>query len=555
MLRKATQVEASSHPVRAIRVRLLMLVCAAVLPLVALLAADFLDWRAATLEQARIAAIAKAAAESERRSESFNRARLSLSLLRQSPDVGLDGGPNCSAAMRRLTALTDEFMTAGVVGDDGQIACHSRISQRQRFGDEALASRMREAGTDELVVGKLGLGKVTGRPTIIASLRLPAEKGAGFVFASLDLTGLEARLSETDAGLETFLVDREQKVVLAGRDPSGSLIWRSFADTPIAPILARAAAVGSYAGPGLNGRDDIVGFAPLSGSGVENLAIVTAQSQASAIALANQRIGARLGVAAPIVAAALLLTYAFGYWSLVRPISRLTRAAEQIGLGDVVAAPLVEWWQASEFLTLDATLRRVGLRLDAANRELERLAFQDGLTGLANRRRFDEAIATECFRTRRSASVLSLLLIDVDHFKSFNDRYGHLAGDDCLKRVAEALQLCAGRAGDLVARYGGEEIAILLPGTGADGASTVADNVVRAIASLAISHEDSRIGRLTVSVGCASSDMLGLGSSCDPRALIRLADGALYDAKRNGRNQRRVAGGRKTSGMVSLSLP
>lgn len=173
-------------------------------------------------------------------------------------------------------------------------------------------------------------------------------------------------------------------------------------------------------------------------------------------------------------------------------------------------------------------------QLDAANRELRRLSALDGLTGIANRRHFDERIAAEWRRGQRTGTHLGLLLCDVDEFKHFNDHFGHQAGDDGLRIVARRLAETLDRGGDLVARYGGEEFAVILPDTDADGATHVAERLRSAIADLAIPHPDSSHGRLTLSVGSAC---------CRPRAeqpcqlLIRNADAALYRAKRSGRNR------------------
>src|SRR6266699_3834294 len=143
--------------------------------------------------------------------------------------------------------------------------------------------------------------------------------------------------------------------------------------------------------------------------------------------------------------------------------------------------------------------------LVSANRELEKLSRQDGLTGIANRRYFDSYLLTEVRRAARNRQPLSLILADVDHFKAFNDHYGHQAGDDCLRQVAEALRAAGRRPADLAARYGGEEFALILPGTGLEGAVDVARAVSRAIAGLAIAHARSAVGQnLTLSLGIAS---------------------------------------------------
>src|SRR5437773_12045689 len=143
--------------------------------------------------------------------------------------------------------------------------------------------------------------------------------------------------------------------------------------------------------------------------------------------------------------------------------------------------------------------------LASANRELEKLSRQDGLTGIANRRYFDSYLVTEVRRGARERQPLSLILSDVDHFKAFNDCYGHQAGDDCLRRVAAALSSAGRRPADLAARYGGEEFAMVLPGTVLDGAVDVAQAVSRVIGGLAIPHARSAVGpSVTLSQGIGS---------------------------------------------------
>jgi diguanylate cyclase (GGDEF)-like protein len=165
---------------------------------------------------------------------------------------------------------------------------------------------------------------------------------------------------------------------------------------------------------------------------------------------------------------------------------------------------------------------------------LENLAARDGLTGVANRRSFDEKLAHEWLRGCRDEAPLSLAMIDVDHFKLYNDTYGHQKGDECLRRVAEAANGVIFRPGDMVARYGGEEFAIVLPATDIDGALIVADRVRETIAGMGIPHAGNDNGVLTLSIGVASTVP---ERDADQAALIAAADAALYRAKRNGRNR------------------
>jgi diguanylate cyclase (GGDEF)-like protein/PAS domain S-box-containing protein len=169
-----------------------------------------------------------------------------------------------------------------------------------------------------------------------------------------------------------------------------------------------------------------------------------------------------------------------------------------------------------------------------AHAAVERLAVVDALTGLANRRRFDESLAAEWHRAMRDRVPISLLLLDADHFKLYNDSYGHVRGDNCLRQIADSAQRVVSRPGDLVARYGGEEFAVLLPGTNNDGAVKVAFDVCDAIRSCKLPHCASTHGVVTISIGVATI-VPELGQLS--QILIEAADLALYNAKRGGRDQ------------------
>jgi diguanylate cyclase (GGDEF)-like protein/PAS domain S-box-containing protein len=183
----------------------------------------------------------------------------------------------------------------------------------------------------------------------------------------------------------------------------------------------------------------------------------------------------------------------------------------------------------------DISIRKaVEEQLAEANRRLEALAGQDALTGLANRRAFDDALSREYKRAKRDRGRLALIMIDVDFFKSFNDHYGHPAGDECLRRVSGAIGSAIRRPSDLAARYGGEEFAVLLPDTDEAGAAQIADRIRQNICRLELKHHACANSIVTVSAGVASVGRDDFEAA--PEALVQSADRALYRAKDSGRN-------------------
>ena len=174
-------------------------------------------------------------------------------------------------------------------------------------------------------------------------------------------------------------------------------------------------------------------------------------------------------------------------------------------------------------------------KLAEANRTLQKLSSLDGLTGIANRRSFDETLNKEWNRAMRSEKSIGLLMLDIDFFKLYNDHYGHQGGDDCLKKFAKGLDSTLHRESDFLARYGGEEFSAILPDTDLNGAFKVAEKMRLAIKDLRIEHAKSKVSDI-VSVSIGVSAIIPLQGT-DPKILIRAADQALYKAKEDGRDR------------------
>ena len=184
--------------------------------------------------------------------------------------------------------------------------------------------------------------------------------------------------------------------------------------------------------------------------------------------------------------------------------------------------------------------KRTEEQLKELRHKLEDLSFKDGLTGVANRRRFDALFETEWRSARRTKKPLSLILIDIDFFKQFNDKYGHVRGDDCLRRVAQKLGAQGARPRDCVARYGGEEFVLLLPETDAEGAAHIAARCREALAEEKITHEASSVAKIvTLSIGAGT---IVPGQDDDASKFLERVDQSLYQAKKQGRNTVVVAG-------------
>jgi diguanylate cyclase (GGDEF)-like protein len=224
---------------------------------------------------------------------------------------------------------------------------------------------------------------------------------------------------------------------------------------------------------------------------------------------------------------------------IVKPIESLARSARRFGRGDLGERIGDKPW-VTEFIPLAAALDDMAVELAsreselrAANERLRALATMDSLTGLANRRQLDLKLTIEWQLAIELQHPIALLMVDIDHFKPFNDHYGHPEGDFCLRRVGKTLSAAIRKDTDLAVRYGGEEFVLLLPGADASEAVDVAERLRRAVEELRIAHAAAPSGHVTISVGVAA--LIPAARQAAER-LIETADAALYAAKRCGRN-------------------
>jgi diguanylate cyclase (GGDEF)-like protein len=293
-----------------------------------------------------------------------------------------------------------------------------------------------------------------------------------------------------------------------------------------------------------DGNDDLrlVGFAHAGDAGTIYVVSVLA-SAVTAPADAKFRAVVALAVLAAL--GGLAVAFWVAHARILHPMALLTRTAESVRLGEAPALPRHRLPAEFEVLRqamagMLHTVERREQSLHQANRDLARLAERDALTGIANRRAFDDALTALWRDAQAGGGIVALAIFDVDHFKRFNDRYGHQRGDDCLRKVAETLGAMPMREGDMAARMGGEEFVLLLPGTETEGAIAVAQRALEALRDRMILHEDGvvnadgPVGIVTASVGVAACRPF---PGLDAAALIAAADAALYRAKAAGRNR------------------
>ncbi|HZP78810.1 MAG TPA: GGDEF domain-containing protein [Pseudolabrys sp.] len=553
----------TTRPKRAlsIRARLMVLALIAIAPLLVDHLRDIQNERRDLIAQANTQALTLARQAMSADSEVILVTRAFLQVVASARSTFTTSDTSCSEFLGKSAGRVPWLKTLSVANLQGQIICSSfsdaiglDISEREYFN--------RAIDSSDFVVSDYFIGTRVKSPLIAAALAQRGTNGAAaaVVIATIDLswfTRIAASFS-LRPGAMMMLID-SKGTVLARYPDADAWVGRQFTQHPLThELMARVEGTATMAS--YDGTRRIVGFAQVPGTETR---VAVGLSESDVLAHVNRAIYSTLIELGGIAALLLLAIWFGGERMLVRPIRALSAIATRIGHGGRATSPAAELPWAAEFVPLAAALDDMAGQLGARERELldsnmqlRELAQIDPLTGLANRRLFNTRLASEWTMAGKQGQKLAVLMIDVDFFKLFNDQYGHVQGDNCLRKVAMAIKASVrlgaepgdegedpaqalwrlaaqSRKPDCAARYGGEEFAILLQGADLDTAMQIAERLRDSIERLLIAHAGSPHGVVTVSVGAASMHPV---VGANPEALTQAADAALYQAKQRGRN-------------------
>jgi diguanylate cyclase (GGDEF)-like protein len=518
-----------------IRARMLALALLAVGPLMLERMHGLETSRAERMQNAHADAVELARRGAEAQRDVIYSVRALLQVMARTHVLLAEKGENCDTYLSDLTANVPWIKSISIVGIRGRIVCStSPLAVGLDVSDRAYFRNAMIKG--DFVLSDYLIGRARQSPAIMAAFPARADDGSprGVVIASIDLQWIGDLLATTSRhdGAALLVIDGNGSVLAATEQ---RWVGKRFTDHPLAAQM-RAQGEGTLTARDFDGVRRIFAYEQVPWTEAR-LAVGLDESAVLS------RIDRAINVAYPQFALfgllVLLLAWFGGERLIVRPIQSLMRTATRFGRGDLGARATQERW-LPEFEPLAIALDDMASKLAAreeelriANRHLNELASLDGLSGLANRRGFDLRLEAEWQEARRLGCPLALMMIDIDHFKPFNDHYGHVEGDSCLRAVGDALSVVTLNDAVLVARYGGEEFALLLPGLDSERAAAVAERARRAIEELRILHAGAPCGHVTISIGVAAL----VPQPGEPAAhLVEAADLGLYEAKDRGRN-------------------
>jgi diguanylate cyclase (GGDEF)-like protein len=528
----------AQKPRLSIRARLMLVALLAVVPLMLDRVRILETTRSERLETAYTDAMDIAKRSADAQLEVVNATRALLQVVARSYVTLVSAGQPCEKFIAGLATDVPWIRGFSIVGANDRIICSTRpdaigldVSDRP-FIQEARRSW-------GFVLSDYVVTRPNTQPTIIAAYPTLGkdESVNAIILAPFDLQwiGRLAAMVGQRSGASVFVVDGGGTVI-SGIFDRDNISGRRFAEHPlIRDVLQRHE--GTTSAEGLDGIRRIFAFTPLAGTDAR---VVVGFDEHEVVSRIDREIGIAYLQLLLFGVFTLLVAWFGGEKLIVEPIRALARTASRIGRGELDVRSRAENW-AAEFAPLANALNDMAIRLSArerelrsTNRELEELALVDSLSGLANRRSFDAQLDVVWQRAFELAQPVGLLMIDVDHFKLFNDQYGHLEGDACLRLVGDALEAVVQTDGDFAARYGGEEFVVLLANADGERACKIGERLRAAIQERRIVNAAAPIGLITVSVGIAS---LVPRTGTTPQSLIEAADAGLYEAKRRGRNR------------------
>jgi diguanylate cyclase (GGDEF)-like protein len=524
-------------PLLSIRARLIAVALLTVTPLIFERVHGLERARAERIEiaQTQVADLARGAAEAQRSVVYSLRALLQLiaNVYAKAPQQS----PECNRTLSDLAGKVPWIYAVAIVTADGRVKCTTEprfmgmdVSDRPYF-PKAIHSR------DFMISDYLTM-RVREVPTLVATVPIlrPDGTAEGIVAAAVNLQwmGDLAATAAQRPGISVALLDGGGNVIAASAE-SNKLVGHNVADQPLARDVL-SVDQGVTTATGFDGVRRILAYVRVPWMRAR---LVVGLDEAFVHSEIDSEITIAYMQLAVFGVLVLLAAWLGGEHFIVRPIRSLVQTATRFGRGELQARaaqrPLIAEFEPLAVAFDDMAMKLAGREeeLRIANQHLEELASLDGLTGLANRRGFDCELERQWQQAAERCRPLALLMVDIDHFKLFNDRYGHVRGDTCLSAVGETLSLVALHEAVLVARYGGEEFAVLLPGLNTARATALGEQARRAIEDLLITHAEAPRGLVTISVGVAS---LVPESQQSAAELVEAADCALYDAKRRGRN-------------------
>ncbi len=534
---KSPKTSRRNKPILSIRARLIVVALLAIAPLMLERMRGLERARAEHVELARAQVIDLAHGGAEAQREIVYSMRALLQVVARLYARMLLDQADCKETLADLTSNIPWLRGLNVAGTDGRIKCATdprgiglNVADRPYF-QNALHSR-------DFALSDYLISRVHQTPGLIATFPVVEDDGSlkGVVLASINLQwiGDLAANAAQRSGASVVLVDGRGTLIAASADED-AFIGRNVGSHALAHDML-ANDEGTMTTAGFDGIRRIFAYVRVPWTrarlavGLDETVVHSGIDREISIAYLQLALFGML---------VLLAAWFGGEQLILRPIRLLVRTAARFGRGDLHVRATEKPWIA-EFEPLAAALddmaRKLAAReeeLQIANQHLDELASLDGLTGLANRRGFDRQLDREWQQAGERRQPVALMMIDIDHFKLFNDRYGHVRGDACLRAVGETLSLVTLEEAVLVARYGGEEFALLLPGLGIERSTALAEEARRAIEDLLIAHAEAPCGLVTISIGVESLVPEQNQQAAD---LVEAADRALYAAKRRGRN-------------------